>query len=697
MNANFESHSISRRSFLKASGVVGAASILAACGGSSSSTAASTSGAASGAAAPAADAITDYVSFETANRELETWNFLYSQSASDLNVTTNCWDGLLSFDCYGKAVPAIASSWEHNEDSTVWTFHLRDNVDWCDVNGEVKSHLTSKDFLVGLEWVLNALKNEAFNTSMPSETVVGAAEYYDLTKDKGDAAADMTYEDMLAAGVGVEAPDDYTLVFTCKNPCPYFDTVAAYNSFYPASEDLIKELGIDGFRSCDYSTMWYNGPYLIEEYIQQNTKSFIPNPNYYAANDCTRFEHHTITMIPDLSMGLQLYENGEVDNIDLTESNLTTITSDPNNKHNKFLCEKRPTKFSFQMHLNFQRKDENGNLDENWNKAVSNRAFRQCFYKGIDFTNYYARTNKINPLKCENDYYTMPGVCYNTKGEEYTTLVAKEMGFDSQAYDGKTMIRLRDNGGDIADLKKQAMEELSAIGVTFPVHCYHYIKSGDTTALDTATVLKQCFSESLGDDFVVLDIGTYVSSLYKEVRNVQLHSILQGHPDAKKVPGVDAATGSLGQGCSIAVGMAQGAKVQHKDCKVYTLLGDGECQEGQIWESFMAAAHYHLDNLTIIIDNNGLQIDGTNDEVMSLGDLPAKLRAFGLDLHEIDGHDMDTIEAALSAPAVPGKPKCILAHTVKGKGVSFMENQVGWHGKAPNEEQRQQALKELED
>ena len=247
MNANFESHSISRRSFLKASGVVGAASILAACGGSSSSTAASTSGAASGAAAPAADAITDYVSFETSKRELETWNFLYSQSASDLNVITNCWDGLLSFDCYGKAAPAIASSWEHNEDSTVWTFHLRDNVDWCDVNGEVKSHLTSKDFLVGLEWVLNALKNEAFNTSMPSETVVGAAEYYDLTKDKGDAAADMTYEDMLAAGVGVEAPDDYTLVFTCPSPCPYFDTVVAYNSFYPASEDLIKELGVEGF------------------------------------------------------------------------------------------------------------------------------------------------------------------------------------------------------------------------------------------------------------------------------------------------------------------------------------------------------------------------------------------------------------------------------------------------------------------
>ena len=526
MNANFESHSISRRSFLKASGVVGAASILAACGGSSSSTAASTSGAASGAAAPAADAITDYVSFETANRELETWNFLYSQSASDLNVTTNCWDGLLSFDCYGKAAPAIASSWEHNEDSTVWTFHLRDDVDWCDVNGEVKSHLTSKDFLVGLEWVLNALKNEAFNTSMPSETVVGAAEYYDLTKDKGDAAADMTYEDMLAAGVGVEAPDDYTLVFTCKNPCPYFDTVAAYNSFYPASEDLINELGIDGFRSCDYSTMWYNGPYLIEEYIQQNTKSFIPNPNYYAANDCTRFEHHTITMIPDLSMGLQLYENGEVDNIDLTESNLTTITSDPNNEYNSQLCEKRARPSAYAMHFNYQKNNADGTPDVNWNKAIANTAFRQCFYRGLNLKAWFSRYNKINPLKCENDYYTMKGLCYNTQGVEYTTLVAKEMGFDAEKYDGETMIRLRANGGDISALKKQAMEELSAIGVTFPVKATYFIIASSTSALDNATILKQCFSDSFGDDFIKLDVQTYVSSLTQEVRTPQLQSFV---------------------------------------------------------------------------------------------------------------------------------------------------------------------------
>ena len=194
---------------------------------------------------------------------------------------------------------------------------------------------------------------------------------------------------------------------------------------------------------------------------------------------------------------------------------------------------------------------------------------------------------------------------------------------------------------------------------------------------------------------VLAELGFISHEEFKNFR--QLHSILQGHPDAKKVPGVDASTGSLGQGASIAVGMALAAKHQGKDTRVFALLGDGECQEGQVWEAFMSASHYKLDNLTLVIDNNGLQIDGANDEVMSLGDLPAKLRAFGLDVIELaDGNDLEQVEAALSKPAVSGKPRAILAHTVKGKGVSFMENQVGWHGKAPNEEQRAQALKELE-
>ncbi len=522
MSFNFD-----RRTFLKGAGAVGAASLLAACGEKSNNT--GNGAAASGAAAPnstGATPLKEFISFESGNRELESWNMLYTQKAEDANVVTNLWDGLLSFDRYGKVVPAIASSWEHNEDATVWTFHLRDDVDWVDCNGEVKAHLTSKDFLVGFEWVMNAIKNEANNTSMPNDTIVGAYEYYELTKEAGDAAADMTYEDMLAAGVGIEAPDDYTLVFTCPNACPYFDTVAAYNSFYPVAPALIEELGVDGFRSCDNTTMWYNGPYVVEEYIQGNTKSYIPNPNYYDAANVSRFERFTVTMISDGSISLQLYQNRELDEVDLGESNITTIQSDPSNEYNQQLCEKRAKKFSYCFIFNYDKKNTDGTPDENWNKAIANKAFRQCFSKGMVLNKFFARYNPINPLKCENDFFTMKGLCYTSDGTDYTNLVAKEMGLDGEAYDGKTMKRLRANNGDITELKKQAMEELSAIGVTFPVHCSYYILAGSTSALDSATVLKQCFTDSFGDDFIVLDINTFVSSTMKEVVAPKLQSFV---------------------------------------------------------------------------------------------------------------------------------------------------------------------------
>ena len=522
MSFNFD-----RRTFLKGAGAVGAASLLAACGEKSNNT--GNGAAASGAAAPnstGATPLKEFISFESGNRELESWNMLYTQKAEDANVVTNLWDGLLSFDRYGKVVPAIASSWEHNEDATVWTFHLRDDVDWVDCNGEVKAHLTSKDFLVGFEWVMNAIKNEANNTSMPNDTIVGAYEYYELTKETGDAAADMTYEDMLTAGVGIEAPDDYTLVFTCPSACPYFDTVAAYNSFYPVAPALIEELGVDGFRSCDNTTMWYNGPYVVEEYIQGNTKSYIPNPNYYDAANVSRFERFTVTMISDGSISLQLYQNRELDEVDLGESNITTIQSDPSNEYNQQLCEKRAKKFSYCFIFNYDKKNTDGTPDENWNKAIANKAFRQCFSKGMVLNKFFARYNPINPLKCENDFFTMKGLCYTSDGTDYTNLVAKEMGLDGEAYDGKTMKRLRANNGDITELKKQAMEELSAIGVTFPVHCSYYILAGSTSALDSATVLKQCFTDSFGDDFIVLDINTFVSSTMKEVVAPKLQSFV---------------------------------------------------------------------------------------------------------------------------------------------------------------------------
>ena len=176
----------------------------------------------------------------------------------------------------------------------------------------------------------------------------------------------------------------------------------------------------------------------------------------------------------------------------------------------------------------------------------------------------------------------------------------------------------------------------------------------------------------------------------------KLGSRLQGHPDMKKLAGVDMSTGSLGQGLSAANGMALAGKFDKMDYRVYVLLGDGEIQEGQVWEAAMLASHYKLDNLTAFLDYNGLQIDGPTEEVMSPGSLADKWRAFGWHVLEIDGHDIKQIlESVEKAKETTGQPTLVLAHTVKGKGVTFMENQVGWHGKAPSEEQVQQALAEL--
>ncbi|ADQ06433.1 Transketolase domain protein [Caldicellulosiruptor hydrothermalis 108] len=177
----------------------------------------------------------------------------------------------------------------------------------------------------------------------------------------------------------------------------------------------------------------------------------------------------------------------------------------------------------------------------------------------------------------------------------------------------------------------------------------------------------------------------------------QIYSNLQGHPDMKKVPGVEMSTGSLGQGLSVANGMALAAKLDGKDYRVYVLLGDGEIQEGQIWEAAMTAAHYKLDNLTAFLDHNGLQIDGKITEVMSPEPVDEKFKAFGWHVIKIDGHDFNQIEKAVNeAKTIKGKPTIIIAETVKGKGVSFMENEVGWHGTAPNKEQAQKALEELQ-
>ena len=211
-----------------------------------------------------------------------------------------------------------------------------------------------------------------------------------------------------------------------------------------------------------------------------------------------------------------------------------------------------------------------------------------------------------------------------------------------------------------------------------------------------------------GRDRFVLSKGHTTPGLYATLANRgffpvadlptfrHIDSYLQGHPNMNTVPGVDMSTGSLGQGVSVATGMALAAKHTGKTNRVYSLLGDGEIQEGQVWEACMAAAHYKLDNLCIVVDNNGLQIDGDIAKVMSPYPIVDKLEAFGFYVQAIDGHDFDAIEAAFNnAREMKGKPSAIVIKSTKGKGVSFMENNAGWHGKAPNDAEYAQAMAEL--
>ncbi len=193
---------------------------------------------------------------------------------------------------------------------------------------------------------------------------------------------------------------------------------------------------------------------------------------------------------------------------------------------------------------------------------------------------------------------------------------------------------------------------------------------------------------------VLAEKGFFPKEDLKTFRHVD--SYLQGHPDKKHIPGVDMSSGSLGQGISAACGMALAGKLQNKSFRVYTVLGDGESQEGQVWEAAMFAAHYKLDNLCAVLDFNGLQIDGKITDVMNPTPLDDKFRAFGWHVIVIDGHNFDEIEAAFAeARTVSGKPTLILSKSIKGKGVSFMENQAGWHGKAPNASEYEQGVNEL--
>ena len=276
---------------------------------------------------------------------------------------------------------------------------------------------------------------------------------------------------------------------------------------------------MDGYFGAEYTTMWYNGPYTCSEYIYQNEKVLSKNEAYWNKDNVKLFDTVTVKMVESADVAFQWFAAGDLDYIDLNQANLSTIYNNEGNEFHDNLVEARPTKYSYQMHFCWDKRNEDGTPDTNWNTAIANENFRLALYYGLDITDYLARTNFIHPLSCQNYCYTANAVSVTSDGRDYTQLVRDELGLQ---YDSEKFVRA--DAAKAAEYKAKAIEELTAAGVELPVKMTHYIMGSNQTAKDSADTLAQIISDCLGDDLVVLEIRTYVSKLNTEVRNPQLAS-----------------------------------------------------------------------------------------------------------------------------------------------------------------------------
>lgn len=467
--------------------------------------------------------IDDLVLGKLASSELETFNILSTHALSDFEILEPCWSVGLYHDREGKLVADLASEWGTEDGGLTWTMKIRDDLKWANVNGEAVADLTAQDWATSLEWVLNHHKNLSKNTSMPSEMIRGAAEYYEYTASLSEEEAYALNAEpgsKFMEMVGIEIPDATTVVYHCVAEKPYFDSLLKYGGMAPLSQGLIDELGVKGVMGMDNTTMWYCGPYLMTEFIHGNAKTYEPNPLYWN-QDVERFDSVTHKMIDTWDVGYLLYQNGEIDYCSLTEAQLKTISENPDHEYYNQLAADWPKAQSFQFHLNFNKMNEDGSVDTNWNLAAANENFRQAWYYGLDLTDFWKRANTLNPLTCENVCYTGRNLVWTSDGKDYTTTLSEKIGL---VKNGETPVRYQPEKA--AEYKAKAVEELTAAGVTFPIEVDYYIVGSNQTELDTATVLKDMFSACLGDDFVTLNICTYISSVIKEVRTPQLHSFV---------------------------------------------------------------------------------------------------------------------------------------------------------------------------
>ena len=528
MNIDFESRNITRRSFLKGAGVVGAAGLLSACGGSKSNNSGST--AASGAEAPnstGATPLKEYISWESANREIESWNLLYSQTLSDANVVTNLWDGLMSFDCYGKLVPAIATSWEANEDSTVWTFHLRDDVDWVDCNGEVVAPVTAQDFVDALQYVLTPAYASS-TASLVTPYVAGAEDYYNYLFYKASAANGTVAEDgttytleadgsVTAAAadgtttsyapvdfdtVGVKAVDEHTLTYTLCFDFPGFVSLLSYAPYEPAYGPLLEELGDQFCTSAE--TACSCGAFYLAEYVPLESWVMKKNPENYDKDNVYIDTIRYIYNQEELISGPEMVRRGEIDQATISSDILDSWLSDDTTK-DMVSMERPETGKSYFYIFNFlpyAHEFSNWSVEgmdaeyepENWAKAINNTNFRKAFLYGINNAVTLAVSAPLGYDSYKLNTITPPNFCATTDGVDYTQCGG--LADLTEFFDEAKAKEYRD----------AAIEELTAQGVTFPIKVQLPYNPSSTDWDKQCQVLKQQLEGVLNDGTDFIDI-----------------------------------------------------------------------------------------------------------------------------------------------------------------------------------------------
>jgi len=445
--------------------------------------------------------------------DLSTQNPHHSCTGTELRIFGNLYEGLTVLSADGEVIPAMAEYWEHNEDYSVWTFHLRDDIYWVDYKSQKRDRVRADDFVTGLEWIANYWKNGAETFQMTSDFIAGAADYLTMTEEMTEEEAlALTKEDFLSA-VGIEAPDENTVVYHLTGSCVFFPSILINVEFLPLSQTHLDELGVDGYLVNSYYDAWFNGPYLMTEFIPSNELIMDANPYWYGNDEHTRFRSVTAHQVESASVSLQLYENNEVDMTTLYQSQINAIVRNPGNPYYDSLVQTIPDQYQMQILFNYRKNKEDGSADENWNRAAASEAFRLSWYYGLNLTSYLAQINPIDPLACEATTVTADNLVTLSDGTDYADLVRENIGLRDAGETG-----LRKNDADLFEkCKAQAIEELTSQGVTFPIQVDYYIKSSSQGALDDALVLKDCMRESFGDDYIVLNILSYTSSYYTEV------------------------------------------------------------------------------------------------------------------------------------------------------------------------------------